>query len=235
MKTFLFIAVAVTTFCGSLPVVPRATAPQAASGSGSLDSVLQKVDSAAASFRSIQADFEWDQYQKVVDETDVQKGTIYFRRSGQQIEMMAHVKDPDQKYVLYKNGKLEVYQPKIEQLIVHDAGNDRSEIESYLVLGFGGTGQDLKKQFDVTYGGQDTVAGIATAKLNLVPKSEKVRNTFNQIILWIDLARGISLQQKFISPQGDYRLVKYSNFRNEKLGNDIFQIKTSGKTQTITR
>jgi outer membrane lipoprotein-sorting protein len=229
MKTFLFIAVSVAIFCGSLPMSP----PQA-STSGSLDAVLKKMDAAAASFHSTQADFEWDQYQKVVDETDVQKGTIYFRRSGQQIEMMAHVKDPDQKFVLYKDGKLQVYQPKIEQLIVHDAGNNRGEMESYLVLGFGGSGQDLTKAFEVTYGGDETVDGIATGKLQLVPKAEKVRNTFTQIILWIDMARGISVQQKFITPQGDFRLAKYSNIRTDKLGNDIFQIKTTGKTQTIT-
>src|SRR3984957_4718456 len=229
MKTFLFIAVSVITFCGSLSI----SAPQT-SNSGGLDAVLKKMDAAAAGFHSTQADFEWDQYQKVVDETDVQKGVIYFRRAGQQIEMMAHVKDPDQKYVLYKDGKLQVYQPKIEQLIVHDMGNSRNDLESYLVLGFGGSGQDLAKAFDVTYGGDETIDGIATGKLQLVPKADKVRNTFTQIILWIDMVRGISVQQKFITPQGDFRLVKYSNIRTDKLGNDIFQIKTTGKTQTIT-
>ncbi len=229
MKTFLFIAVSVTLLCGSLPMSPPQT-----SNSGGLDAVLKKMDAAAASFHSTQADFEWDQYQKVVDETDVQKGVIYFRRSGQQIEMMAHVKDPDQKFVLYKDGKLQVYQPKIEQLIVHDAGNNRSDLESYLVLGFGGSGQDLTKAFDVTYGGDETVDGIGTGKLQLVPKAEKVKNTFTQIILWIDMSRGISIQQKFFTPQGDFRLVKYSNIRTDKIGNDVFQIKTTGKTQTIT-
>jgi hypothetical protein len=231
MTTLLFIAMAVATWCGPLPAAPQNT-----SNAGGLDAVLKKMDAAAASFRSTQADFEWDQYQKVVDETDTQKGTVYYRRSGQQIEMMAHVKEPDRKFVLYKDGKLEVYQPRIEQLIVHDAGNNRSEIESYLVLGFGGSGQDLPKTFDVTYGGEETVDGIATGKLQLAPKSEKVRNTFTQVVLWIDLARGISVQQKFVTPQGDYRLAKYSNIRiNEKAGGDVFQLKTSGKTQTITR
>ena len=226
---------AVAALCGFLPVPSHTLSPQKPADASSLDVVLKSMDTAAAGFRSAQADFEWDQYQKVVDETDVQKGTIYFRRSGQQIEMMAHVKDPDQKFVLYKDGKLQVYQPKIEQLIVHDAGNNRGEIESYLVLGFGGSGQELTKAFDVTYGGQETVDGIATGKLLLVPKSDKMKNTFAQIILWIDLARGISMQQKFITPQQDYRLVKYSNIRiGDKIGNEVFQLKTTGKTQTIT-
>ena len=47
-----------------------------------LESVLKTMDAAAANFQTTQADFVWDQYQKVVDETDTQKGTVYYRRSG---------------------------------------------------------------------------------------------------------------------------------------------------------
>jgi outer membrane lipoprotein-sorting protein len=211
-----------------------AAASQQASDTDGLDSVLKKMDAAAASFRTTQADFVWEQYQKVVDETDTQEGTVYYRRAGKEIEMMAEIKKPDRKFVLYKNSELKVYQPKIEQVMVHPAGKNRSEIESYLVLGFGGSGQDLTKAFDVTYQGAETVNNIATAKLQLIPKSDKLRNTFARIILWIDLQRGISVQQQFFEPQGDYRLAKYSAIRvNEKINNDVFQLKTTSKTQTV--
>ena len=83
----------------------------------SLESVLKKMDAAAANFHTTQADFVWDQYQRVVDEHDLQKGTVYYRRAGKEIEMMAEIKEPDPKFVLYKDGKLQVYQPKIEQVI----------------------------------------------------------------------------------------------------------------------
>ena len=90
-----------------------------------LESVLKTMDDAAASFQTAQADFVFDQYQKVVDETDTQKGTVYYRRSAQKIEMMADIKQPDQKFVLYKDGKLQVYQPKIEQVMKYSAGATR--------------------------------------------------------------------------------------------------------------
>lgn len=216
-----------------------------AADSGSLDTVLRKMDAAAASFRSVQADFEWDSYEKVIDEIDeIQTGTIYFRRSGKEIEMMAVVKmagsdrtklKPEPKYVLFSKGKIRMYQPKPDQVIERDLGNNRAELESYLVLGFGGSGQDLIKTFDVTYLGPETVDGVATAKLQLVPKSEKVRNTYKQVFLWIDLDKGISVQQQFIQPQGDYRLAKYSSIRiNEKIPDDVFKLKTTSKTQTIS-
>jgi len=199
-----------------------------------LDCVLKTMDDAAANFRILQADFVWDQYQKVVDETDTQKGTVYYRRTGNAIEMMAEVKEPDHKFVLYKDGKLQVYQPKIEQVMEYSTGGNRSEIESYLVLGFGGSGQELKKSFDVTDLGEETVAGVSTAKLELVPKSDKLRNNFSKILLWIDLSRGISVQQQFMQSGGDYRLAKYSEIHlPAKIGNDVFKLKTTGKTQFV--
>ena len=200
-----------------------------------LDSVLQTMDAAAAHLQTAQADFVWEQYQKVVDETDTQKGTVYYRRSGKEIEMMADIKEPDRKFVLYKDGKLQVYQPKIEQVMEYTAGTNHEEIESFLVLGFGGSGQDLKKAFDVSYQGEETVANIPTAKLQLIPKSEKIRSNFPQIILWIDLSRGISIQQKFMQGQGDDRLAKYSAVNlHANISNDVFRLKTTGKTKFVS-
>ena len=200
-----------------------------------LDTVLKKMDETAAHFQTLQADFVWDQYQRVVDEHDLQKGTVYYRRSGKQIEMMAEIKDPDSKFVLYKEGKLQIYQPKIEQVMEYSAGGNQQEIETFLVLGFGGSGEDLKKSFDVTYQGEETIDNVPAAKLQLIPKSDKVRGNFPEIFLWIDLSRGICVQQKLMQTQGDYRLAKYSAIRvNAKINNDVFRLKTTGKTKFVS-
>lgn len=210
-----------------------------------LDAVLKKMDAAAATFHSTQADFEWDNYEKVIDEIDeIDTGSIYFRRNGKDVEMMAEVKKtgpslatlkPEPKYVLLSGGKIRLYQPKIDQVTEFDLGKNRADFEGYLVLGFGGSGQDLLKSFDVTYVGPETIDGTATAQLKLIPKSEKVKNTYKEIYLWIDLDRGISVQQKLIQPQGDYRLAKYSNIQiGKKIPDDVFKLKTTSKTQTIT-
>ena len=221
-------------------------AQQKPSDSGQLNAVLQKMDQTAASFRSAQADFEWNTYEKVIDEVDdVETGTIYYRRNGKDMEMMAEVKKagssastlkPEPKFVLFKQGEIRMYQPKPDQVTVYDLGKNRAEFESYLVLGFGGSGQDLLKAFDVTYSGQETIGGVPTAKLQLVPKSDKVRNTYKQITLWIDLDKGISVQQQFLAPQGDYRLAKYTavQVNGKKISDDVFKLKTTGKTQTIS-
>lgn len=200
-----------------------------------LEKVLHTLDTAAANFQTAQADFVWDQYEKVVGETDTQKGTVYYRRSGKDIEMMAEIKDPDHKFVLYKDGKLQMYQPKIDQVTNFATGNNRAEVESYLVLGFGASGQDLTKAYDITYQGEEKIDNILTAKIQLIPKSDKVRNYFPKILLWIDLSRGISIQQQLIQTQGDFRTARYSDVRlKEKIPGDVFRLKTTGKTQFVS-
>lgn len=200
-----------------------------------LDSVLKTMDTAAAHFQTAQADFIFDQYQKVVDETDTQKGTVYYRRAGQQIEMMAEFKEPDRKFVLYKDGKLQVYEPKIEQVMEYAAGANREQVETFLVLGFGGSGEDLKKSFAVTLQGEETIDDIATARLQLIPRNDKTRSNFPQIILWIGLSNGISVQQKLLQTQGDFRLARYSSINlKAKISNDVFKLKTTGKTQFVS-
>ncbi|MGA6980887.1 MAG: outer membrane lipoprotein carrier protein LolA [Candidatus Sulfotelmatobacter sp.] len=207
----------------------------AAGQAPSLDSVLKKMDATAANFQTAEADFVFNVYHRVVDETDTDKGTVYYRRSGSQIEMMAQFSDPAKRFVLYKDGKLQIYQPNSGELKEYSTGENHQEFESFLVLGFGGSGEDLKKSFDVTYQGEETIANIPTAKLQLIPKSEKVRGNFPEIILWIDLSRGVSVQQKLMQMSGDYRLAKYSAIRvNTKINNDVFRLKTSGKTKVTS-
>lgn len=210
-----------------------------------LDSVLKKMDAAAATFRSAQADFEWDRYEKVIDEVDdYQTGTIYYRRSGKSVEMMADIKNDgtsldqmqaEPKYVLFNSSKIQVYQPKIDQVTVYDLGKNSADFESYLVLGFGGSGQDLVKSFDVTFAGRENVQGVNAAKLSLVPKSDRVRNNIKQILLWIDRDKGISVQQQFFEPQGNYRLAKYKEIKlNQKIKEDVFRLKTTSKTEVVS-
>lgn len=209
--------------------------PSAAQSNARLDSLLNKMDAAAAQFRSASAAFTWEQYQKVVEETDTQKGKIYFRKTDGQSQMAADITEPDPKYVTYTDNKLQLYQPRIDQITVYNAGQNHEEVESFLVLGFGGGGHDLLKSFDVKYLGAETVLGVATEKIDLTPKSQKLRNNIEHIILWIDPARSVSVQQQFFQPGGDYRLTKYSDIElNKKIPDSAFKFKTTSNTKTVS-
>jgi outer membrane lipoprotein-sorting protein len=201
-----------------------------------LQQILRQMDQTAAEFHTTQAAFIWDQYQKVVDEHDLQKGMVYFRRAGSEIQMAAEITNPEApKSVLYTDSKVEVYQPKIDQVTRYNTGKDRSTVESFLVLGFGGSGKDMLKSFDVKYMGAENVGGADTAKIELVPKSVKGRNMFDHIWLWVDTSRGVSVQQQLFEPSGDYRLAKYSDIQlNQKIPDSVFKLKTTGKTKIVS-
>ena len=243
MRHFSLVAVTLFICATALGADPQPTPDDAAK----LQSVLQKMDAVAATFRSAQAEFEWDNYQKVIDEiVDVQSGTIYYRRAGNDVEMMANVKKAgpsaesqksEPKYVLFSEGKVRMYEPKIDRVTVYELGKDKADLGSYVVLGFGGSGKDLQKSFEVSYQGTENVGGVNAEKLQLIPKSEGVKKYYNKMILWIDPDKGVSVQQEFFTPQGDYRLCKYppnSIKMNEKISEDVFKLKTTSKTQTIS-
>ena len=220
-----------------LSVAGRATPQSPPDSKAELDRVVARMDRAAENFHTTQASFIWTQYTKVVEDvTDTQKGTVYFRRSGSQVEMAADISEPKPpKYVLFTGSKVQVYYTKIDQVDEYDAGKDRAVLENFLVLGFGGSGQDMLKSFDVNYLGREKLDTVDTAKLDLAPKSEKARHNFSHIWLWIDLARGVSVRQQLFQPGGDYRLADYSDIRwNEKVPDGVFKLKTTGKTKFLS-
>ena len=225
------------TFLALLSVLVLASASVAQQSP--LEPIVRSMDRAAANFRSTEASFVWDVYTKIGDsaDTDTQKGKVYFRRKGNSIEMAADITEPasEQGQILFRDGKVQLYNPRTDQVTVYNAGKNQGTFESFLVLGFGGSGQDMLKSFDVTYLGSEKLAGVDTAKLQLVPKSQKVKNNLDHILLWIDPARGISLQQQFFVSENNYRLARYSDIQvNEKISDEALKLRTTPKTKVVS-
>ncbi|HVP64652.1 MAG TPA: outer membrane lipoprotein-sorting protein [candidate division Zixibacteria bacterium] len=202
----------------------------------SLQDVLALMDRTSHELKTVQADFTSDQYQRVVDEHDKQSGTTYFKRTNKGMEMYATFAKPNEKQVLFANGTVEVYLPNANQITKYSAGKNKDVFESFLVLGFGGSGQDLQKTFDVKFAGTESISGVNTYRLDLTPKSQRARAMFQTIVLWIDAARGVSVQQKFIEPSsGDYRVATYSNIKiNASLSDNVFALKTKPDPKIVT-
>jgi len=196
-------------------LTPLAASAQAKPGE--LDMALRQLDVASTRFKSAEADFQWDFYERVVKQTTTQHGKIYFKKNGSNLEMGAKIDPPGAKFFSFKNGQLAVFDPGTHDLKVFAAGKNKAQYESFLTLGFGGSGSELAKAWTVTYLGteplSDGSATVSTTKLDLVSKDENVRNMFTHIVIWVDLARGISLKQQFFTPSEDYRTTTYTNIR----------------------
>ncbi|HEY7403298.1 MAG TPA: outer membrane lipoprotein carrier protein LolA [Candidatus Angelobacter sp.] len=226
---FLFILVLLAGVAAGWPCVPSA-----AQSGDDLNSVLAKMNATAGKFKSAEADVEFETYQKVIDEKDLQKGRIYFRRTGKGVEAAIDLTSPAPKQVVYKDEKVSIYDKKIDQVTERDVSKYKGQVEAFLSLGIGASGDDLKRSYEVTLAGWETVQGVKTAKLALVPKDEKTRNTYNKIMLWLDPDRSIALQQQFFEPSGDYRVVRYSDMKlNSKISDDVFRLKTTGHTKLV--
>jgi outer membrane lipoprotein-sorting protein len=200
-----------------------------------LERVLTQMDTAAKNFHTAQANLTADQYTKVVDEKETQKGKVYYERRGNEVDMAADIAEPDKQYAIYANGKAQVYNPKIDQVNEYQPGKSRSQIEAFLLLGFGGGGHALLSTYDVKYQDSETVNGTNAAKLELTPKSQQLLNNISKILLWVDPAKGVAVQMQLFFPGGDYRLTRYSDIQiNQKLPDNAFKLKTTGKTKFVS-
>ncbi len=204
-----------------------------------LAKVLAQMDASAAKFGSASARFTWDQLTAVVQEHDIQKGTVAFRRGAAGTAMVAHVEtedgQPAPKDVLFRNGELQLYQPAIKQETVMHAGANRGQFESYATLGFGGSGKDLQANWNVTYEGADTVDGVAVAKLNLQPKHPAAGDMFNRIEIYLDPATDTSRRQVFYNAGGDTRTATYSDIKLNAVPESAFTLKIPKGTQVIQK
>ena len=222
----LFITAAIVL--GFLPV-------RAAFAADTLESVLRKLDVAAANFHTTSAEFEFDTVSTVpIYDKDVQKGTAYYKRDGKDFQMAAHITEingkPVPKDLTYLGGKVILFEPLMNQARVMDF----AKYESYLLLGFGASGKELEDKWHIKYLGQEAVDGIKTDKLELVAKDPNVLRLFPKVTVWLDTEHAVSLRQVFDEGQGMTRTSTYSNIKtNQGLPKDAFTLKTNKQTHFV--
>ena len=205
-----------------------------------LKAVLAQMNQGAAKFQSLQADFEWETFDKLIKETEVQKGQAYFRRKGKDLEALFNFnaasggKESLSKQALYKDGKISLYEPKINRVTEREVGKNKSDVDAFMSLGLGGRGDDLATSFTVSWQGWETVEGVKTAKLEVTGKSPSIQKVFSKAVLWIDPERDIALKQQFFQTSGDYRLTRYHNIKfNDKVSENVFRLKTTGTPEIV--
>jgi outer membrane lipoprotein-sorting protein len=192
--------------------------------------VISQLNSAAAKFQSAQADFSWDQFTLAVQDHDLQSGTIYYQRKKGSTQMVADVKQenghPAPKTVIFDGSELKLYEPTIKTLTRLRTGANRAQFESFLTLGFGGTGSDLEANWKVSLLGTESIDGVTVAKLDLVPKEQGVANNFSHVTIWVDPIKGVSYKQVLYEPSGDSRTATYKNIHyNSPIPADVFELK----------
>lgn len=197
------------------PLAAIAQSPQ-------LKAILDQMDAASANFKSAQANVRYDNFTRAISAHDIETGTIYVERTGSSEQMGAVFFDVDAsgkpaaspaKIINFDGATLRIFSPGVNQVDLFKAGANQAKYDSFLTLGFGGSGKDLQRSWDITDQGSETIDGVKTEKLDLVSKDPSVKNMFTHITIWIDPSRGVSLKQVFYAPSGDNRTATYSNIR----------------------
>jgi outer membrane lipoprotein-sorting protein len=238
--SFALPTLALLTACFAL-----ATALSAITGGQSgddLNTVIAAMNSKAAGFKNVSADIDWETHNAVMaklgDKDEVQTGQSYLRRSGKDsnnVDFMLDIKEPTPKQLLYRGSKgiIQIYEPKINRITERAVGNNKSDADAYMSLGFGGRGDQLLKNYDVKWLGWETIDGVRAAKMELVGKTPGLQKAFSRAVIWIDPQNNVAVQQQFF--QGDdYRIVRYHNPKvNGNVSDKDFKLHTTGSPEIV--
>jgi outer membrane lipoprotein-sorting protein len=179
----------------------------------SLKNVLERMDSAASSFKALSADVNSVQHTAVINEDNTDIGRMLLKRSKRDMRMLVELTQPDPKSIAIQGHKVEIYYPKRNAVEEYDIGQRRELVNQFLLIGFGTSGKELSAAYNISVLDGDTVAEQATTHLELVPKSPEVLKNLKKLELWIPESEGYPIQQKFYLAGGDYKLVKYTNVK----------------------
>lgn len=194
----------------------------------SLQQVLARMDKAAPGFKGMTAQISYVTHTEVLNENDAETGTVTMKKVHPgEIQGKVDFTAPNQKSVTIEKRKVQEYLPKINTVQVFDLSKNGAQLDEFFLLGFGTSGTELAKDFDVMVLGDDNVKGQPAIHLKLVPKSPDARHYVQEIELWIpQQGDPYPLQEKIIEPSSDYHLVTYTDLKvNPPLPANALQLK----------
>jgi len=170
-----------------------------------LKSTLTRLDASSATFHNAEAKVHRESYNALIkDIDDRQDGSIYVIRKDGKSQVGIKTEGKNARTVEYKDGVVRDYTPGIN---CYNTVN-KPGIDTYLSLGFGGSGQDLDKVWNIADLGPSEGD---TEKLDLTPKDAALKANVTHVTIWIDLKLDVTRKLIFYSPSGDYNTATYSN------------------------
>lgn len=179
-----------------------------------LQQTFAKIDEAAASFKGLTTDIKKVSHTAAIDVDEVDEGTLVVKRSkAKDLRALFAVEGANAKMVAYSGHTAEIYLPASNLVQVYDVDKYGSQINQYLLLGFGSSSKELQASYTIALGGPEIVAGRMTTRLELVPRKTDTGLGLIKAELWISDATGVAVQQKLYMRGGDYQMASYTNMK----------------------
>ena len=189
------------------------SAPIWAKPPSDLDATLNRLDRAGAAFKSMSAKIRRVSHTAVVNEDNIDSGTILLKRvHARDVRMLIDFTAPDRKTVAFQGHMVEIYYPKMQTVDEFDVSKYKELLEEFFLLGFGTSRADLEASYNLRWLRQESVAGQKTDCLELIPKSKEVLQHLSKLEMWV-ADNGYPVQQKFYLKGGDYELATYSDMQ----------------------
>ncbi len=201
-----------------------------------MDVVLARMDTASEGFRAMQADVRWLKYTDIVEDESIEEGVIRVMRDKKsRINLLIEFQKPYPYFVAVHGTKVEIYRPKIATVEEYDLSKSKEMLEQALLLGFGTAGRFLRENYELKILGREEAAGAEAVKIELVPKSEKLRGNMPRLEMWVSTSDWQAVQEKIYGANpGDYRLYTYTNVkRNPPMKESALKLKIPGKVKRI--
>lgn len=194
----------------------------------SVQDLLARMDRAAASFQDMTATVKWTTHIAVIDEDTTETGNVIMKKVQNQVEARIDFIGPNARTLAFSKGQAEIYLPKPKIVQVYDLGSKGEKVDRFIMLGFGTSGTELAHDYDMKVLGPDTVQGVSTEKVQLVPKNPEVQAVVARLELWIPTSGDpYPLQEKaYEKSPGDFVLAVYTDLKiNPKLPKDALKLK----------
>jgi outer membrane lipoprotein-sorting protein len=189
-----------------------------------LKQILEHMNETGKHLKTVSGNFEYTKVTVLVNDKSTENGQIFLRKSKQP-DLLLKFEKPDQKVILLRKNKAEMFNPKINQIQEYDLSKHAGLVDQFLLLGFGTDADELKKSYNIKYLNEENLGGDLTAVLDLTPRDSKVADQISKIQLWISEESWLPSQQKFFEPSGDYLLTRFSSVKvNRAISSSTFRI-----------
>jgi outer membrane lipoprotein-sorting protein len=201
-----------------------------------LNDILAQMDQSARTFQTFTANIKRTEYTKVLNDKEDTEGIERVKRTNRQTVTLVEFYGPNAQTVRLSANTAEVYYPAAKMVEIWDAGKYAKAANQFLLLGFGTSGAELRKDYDVKLGGPDTLGSVRTTRLELTPKDSETRKKFAKIELWIPEGATVPIQVKVTEASGNYNLAVYSNSKiNEPLPDSELELKVPADVKKVAR
>ncbi len=144
------------------------------------------MDQAAARFQAMTAKVQYTTHTAVIDDTTVENGTVMMKKvRANEVAGRIDFLPPNERTVLFEQRQAEIYYPKIKTRQIYDLGAHGEQLDRFILLGFGTSGTELARDYDVKVLGTDTIAGTSTTKLELTPKLPDIQKVVVKLDMWV--------------------------------------------------